>query len=47
MRRSIRYLTLALALLLALLVPRLRAAGQKQLEPEFHTSDRCLPATTD
>ena len=42
MRRSIRYLTLALALLLALLVPRLRAAGQKQLEPEFHTSDRCL-----
>lgn len=42
MRSSIGYLTLTLALLLALLVPVMRAIGQKQLEPEFQTSDRCL-----
>ena len=42
MRRTIGYPTLTFALLLALLVPALKATGQKQLEPEFHTSDRCL-----
>jgi hypothetical protein len=42
MRRSNAHLTLALALLLASVVPMLRATGHKQLEPAFHTSDRCL-----
>jgi hypothetical protein len=42
MRRSNAHLTVALALLLASVVPMLRATGHKQLEPAFHTSDRCL-----